>query len=133
MKCLFPLEECGGNLPSARPGQLRTLGTLGRSSSQVVSQAPGPVSLKQVFLESQAPHFPPCLCLHWVGSCCQQSLSTVPGSVPWAWSNGKGEGVCAYCSRGLLRSRFTCSAWWASNNDFSFCKKGGDVLAHRRC
>lgn len=117
-----------------KSGQLRALGVLGRSSSEVVSQAPGPVSLKRtpsrVFLESWTPHFPPCLCLLWVGACCPQSLSTVPGSVPWAWSNGKGEG-CAYCSRGLLRSRFTCSAWWASNNDFSFCEKGGDVLAHR--
>lgn len=117
-----------------RPRQLRALGAQGRSSSEVVSQAPGPVSLKRtpsgVFLESRAPHFPPCLCLLWVGACCPQSLSTAPGSVPWAWSNGKGEG-CTYCSRGLLRSRFTCSAWWASNKAFSFCEKGGDMLAHR--
>lgn len=77
--------ECRGSLPSVRPRQLRALGALGRSSSEVVSQAPGPVSLKRtpsrVFLESRAPHFSPCLCLLWVGSCWPQpqSLSRGPG------------------------------------------------------
>lgn len=54
---------------------------------------------------------------------CQRGLVQIAGA--------KGQ-KSAYCGRGLLKSCFTCSAWWASSIDFSSCEEGGDVLVHRR-